>query len=85
MFAQLCLFIEFFFYIYTNLGPDNPSLLSFIQFPQVSNRYLMSCGNATGDNDCPYLISSEKKFCEIFTQIKQINVVYYSLYDFSKF
>ena len=53
-----------FFCIYKYLGPDKPPLLSFIQFPQVSNRYLISCGNATGDRDYPYLISSKKYFSE---------------------
>ena len=45
VFAQLCLIIECFFYIYKYLRPDKPSLLSFIKFPQVSNRYFISCGN----------------------------------------
>ena len=34
-------------------------MLSFIQFPQVSERYLISCGNVTGDKNYQYLISSE--------------------------
>ena len=50
--------MKFSFYIYKYLGPDKPFLLSFIQFPQVSNRYLISRGNATGDTNYAYLISS---------------------------
>ena len=52
--------LKCFLYIYKYLGPDKPSLLSYIHFPQVSNRYLISCGNARGDKNYPYLISSEK-------------------------
>ena len=85
VFAQLSVFIEIFVYIYKYLGPDKTSLLSFIQFPQVSNRYLISCGNATGDKKYPYLISSETFFFVIFNQMKQRIVVYYSLYHFPKF
>ena len=51
-------------YIYKYLGPDKPSLLSYIQFPQVSNRYLISCENGTGDKNYPYLISSENFFSQ---------------------
>ena len=50
----ICLFIEIFFYIHKYLGPDKPSLLSSIQFPQVSNRYLITFGNATGEKNYPY-------------------------------
>ena len=49
--------LKFFFYIYKYLGRDKPPLLSFIQFLQVSNRYLILCGNSTGDKNDPYLIS----------------------------
>ena len=55
VFAQLCLFIKLFFYIYKYLGPDESSLLTFFQFPQVSNSYLISCRNKTGDKNYLYL------------------------------
>ena len=85
MLAQLCSFIEFSFYIHKYLGPDKPYLLSFIHFPQVSNWYLISCGNATGEKKYPYLIFSENLFFGIFTWMKQINVIYHSLYHFPNF
>ena len=54
----------FFLYIYKYLGRHRPSLLSFIQFTKVSNRYLILCGNATSDRNYSYLISSENLFSE---------------------
>ena len=81
MFVQLCLFIEHFFYIYKYLGPDKAYLLSFIQFPQVSNRYLISCANETGDSNYSYLICSEhfsgNSVCllELFHAINMFNLV----------
>ena len=38
-------FQKLFFYNYKNLGPDEPSLLSFIYFTKSSTRYLISRGH----------------------------------------
>ena len=52
---QICLFIEKkIVYIYNYLRLGKISLLIFIQCRQVSNRYLISSGNATVDKNYPY-------------------------------
>ena len=64
--STMFIYWNFFFYIYKYLGPDKPSLLTFVQSPQVSNRYLISYGNSTGEKNYPYLISSENFFFRNF-------------------
>ena len=39
-----------FFHIYKYIWRDKPSLLAFIQFSQVLNQYLISCGNTNEKN-----------------------------------
>ena len=66
-----------FVHIYKYLGPDKPSSVPFILFPEVSNRYVMKMRRAKKFSISYFIYSNS--FFLIPAQMRQINVVHCSL------